>query len=188
MPIALDEWNYWHRDYQYGELGCVYDLKDSLGTVAGLHEFYRQSDLIQIANYAQTVNVIGCIKTSKTDAEFATTGIALKLYRAEWQDIPLVIGNEFGDYDVAAAISKDGKVLTISVVNPTERDCLLPVSIKGGVLPASATAWTITGPDHRAHNVPGKPRLIDAEIRNAVDITSGLPVPALGSVLYRLEM
>ena len=26
MPIAMDEWNYWHRDYVYGELGCQYNL------------------------------------------------------------------------------------------------------------------------------------------------------------------
>src|SRR5262249_20587690 len=24
IPIAMDEWNYWHRDYIYGELGCEY--------------------------------------------------------------------------------------------------------------------------------------------------------------------
>ncbi|MCB1124004.1 MAG: alpha-N-arabinofuranosidase, partial [Verrucomicrobiae bacterium] len=24
VPIAMDEWNYWHRDYYYGELGCIY--------------------------------------------------------------------------------------------------------------------------------------------------------------------
>ncbi|MGD9162489.1 MAG: hypothetical protein PVG39_29045, partial [Desulfobacteraceae bacterium] len=30
MPITMDEWNYWHRDYVYGELGCIYDLQDAL--------------------------------------------------------------------------------------------------------------------------------------------------------------
>jgi alpha-N-arabinofuranosidase len=24
IPIAMDEWNYWHREYEYGELGCIY--------------------------------------------------------------------------------------------------------------------------------------------------------------------
>ena len=49
IPIAMDEWNYWHREYVYGELGCVYDLADGLGVAAGLHEFFRQSDIIQMA-------------------------------------------------------------------------------------------------------------------------------------------
>ncbi len=187
MPIAMDEWNYWHRDYRYGELGCVYDLKDALGTVIGLHEFYRQSDLIQIANYAQTVNVIGCIKTTKTAAEFATTGIALKLYRAEWQNLPLMLEDVFGDYDIAASVSECGKVLTVSVVNPTSKDVSVGLSLKETILPRTATSWTISGPDHRARNVPGKKRQVDA-IEDVEDIASGLQVPALSSVLYRISL
>ena len=30
----MDEWNYWHREYAYGELGCVYELQDGLGIAA----------------------------------------------------------------------------------------------------------------------------------------------------------
>ncbi|HMP84806.1 MAG TPA: alpha-L-arabinofuranosidase C-terminal domain-containing protein, partial [Verrucomicrobiota bacterium] len=95
VPIAMDEWNYWHRDYVYGELGCVYDWSDGLGIAAGLHEYFRQSDLIQMAHYAQTVNVIGAIKTSKTAAELETTGLVLQLYRQHFGQIPLTVAQEF---------------------------------------------------------------------------------------------
>ena len=84
IPIAMDEWNYWHRDYVYGELGCQYDLADALGIAAGLHEYFRNSDIIHMAHYAQTVNVIGCIKTTKTAAFFDTTALPLLLYRREF--------------------------------------------------------------------------------------------------------
>jgi alpha-N-arabinofuranosidase len=50
IPIAMDEWNYWHRDYVYGELGCIYDLADGLGVAGGLHEYFRQSDIIHMAH------------------------------------------------------------------------------------------------------------------------------------------
>ena len=46
----------------------AFHLKDALGIAAGLHEYFRQSDMVFMANYAQTVNVIGCIKTSNTAA------------------------------------------------------------------------------------------------------------------------
>ena len=59
IRIALDEWNYWYGPHVYGELGTRYFLKDALGIAAGLHEYARQSDIIFMANYAQTVNVIG---------------------------------------------------------------------------------------------------------------------------------
>ncbi len=188
MPIAMDEWNYWHQDYEYGELGCVYDLRDALGTVVGLHEYYRQSDLIKIANYAQTVNVIGCIKTTKTEAGFATTGIPLMLYRAEWQPIPLVLPDQFGDYDVAASISEDGSVMTVSVVNPTDEEISVNLDVDGTRLPGTATSWTITGPGPRSRNVPGEPRVVDATRRDEVDISGGLEVPSLSSVLYRISL
>jgi len=35
VPIAMDEWNYWYRPYEYGELGCVYELRDALGVAVG---------------------------------------------------------------------------------------------------------------------------------------------------------
>lgn len=188
MPIALDEWNYWHRTYVYGELGCAYDLKDALGSVIALHEMYRQTDLIKIANYAQTVNVIGCIKTTKTDAEFDTTGIVLKTYRAQWQPIPIKLpADAYGHLDVAASKSEDGKILTVSIVNPTDKDVTLDFRVEGIQLPSRATAWTITGPNEKAHNVPGEKRLVDAK-EDSVRISNGLKAPKLSSVLYRIEL
>ncbi|MDR3111469.1 MAG: hypothetical protein LBU65_17495, partial [Planctomycetaceae bacterium] len=90
VPIALDEWNYWHKTPQiFGELGIRYDVKDGLGIAAGLHEFARQSDIYFMANYAQTVNVIGCIKTSKTNAKMETTGLVLELYRKHFGNVPV---------------------------------------------------------------------------------------------------
>jgi alpha-L-arabinofuranosidase len=64
IRIAMDEWNYWHGDYLYGELGCRYFWKDGMRIAAGLHKYFRNSDLFFMANYAQTVNVIGAIKTT----------------------------------------------------------------------------------------------------------------------------
>ena len=64
--IALDEWNYWYGANEYGELGVRYFLQDGLGVAIGLHELFRNSDLFFMANYAQAVNVIGAIKTTKT--------------------------------------------------------------------------------------------------------------------------
>ena len=89
IRIALDEWNYWYGPHVFGELGTRYFLKDALGIAAGLHEYARNSDIIFMANYAQTVNVIGCIKTSKTAAAFDTTGLVLKLYREHFGVLPL---------------------------------------------------------------------------------------------------
>ena len=91
IRIAMDEWNYWYGAEPYGQIGCPFHLKDALGIAAGLHEYARQSDIVFMANYAQTVNVIGCIKTSKTAACFDTTGLVLKLYRQHFGVTPVAV-------------------------------------------------------------------------------------------------
>ena len=133
MPIAMDEWNYWHKGYVYGELGCQYSLADALGIAAGLHEYFRNSDIIQMANYAQTVNVIGCIKTTKTAAFFDTTALPLLLYRREFGTVPLEVTGNQGDraLDVVAAKTKDGRAITIGIVNPQAKPQSMKVKFDG---------------------------------------------------------
>jgi alpha-N-arabinofuranosidase len=186
VPIAMDEWNYWHREYAYGELGCVYELADGLGVAAGLHEYFRQSDLITMAHYAQTVNVIGAIKTTKTAAEMETTGLVLQLYRAKFGQIPLVIDGDFAPLDVAAALTSDRKTLTIGVVNPTTATVDLRLLLAGREFAGSATRWHLTGPDAQAHNSPGKPRAVD--VHRWEGATAGLQAPALSCSLFELPL
>ncbi len=184
VPIAMDEWNFWHREYAYGELGCIYELQDGLGVAAGLHEYFRQSDLIQMAHYAQTVNVIGAIKTTKTAAEIETTGLVLQMYRAHYGQIPLRVEQDFTPCDVVAALTKDGKTLTIGVMNPTESEMELVPSISGATPSGSVTRWHITGPSATAHNTPGKPRLVDIQRTDGLTVTSPLRVPALSATIF----
>lgn len=186
MPITMDEWNYWHREYAYGELGCVYELQDGLGTAAGLHEYYRQSDLIHMAHYAQTVNVIGAIKTTKTAAEMETTGLVLQLYRAKFGVTPLVVDQTFGPLDVAAALSKDGKTLTLSVVNPTAGEVGVNLSPTGLAPAGPVTRWFITGAKPEDHNTPGRPRVVDIQRSDAT--VGALKVPALSATLFEIPL
>jgi alpha-N-arabinofuranosidase len=48
--------------------------------------------------------------------------------------------------DVSAALSADGKLLTIAVVNPTESAQDLDVAIQGAQLRGKGRMWRLTGP------------------------------------------
>jgi alpha-N-arabinofuranosidase len=185
IPIAMDEWNYWHREYVYGELGCVYELADGLGVAAGLHEFFRQSDIIQMAHYAQTVNVIGAIKTTKTAAEMETTGLVLQMYRNHFGEIPLRLAQEFGANDIAAALTKDGRTLTIGVMNPANVELELKTTLSGAALAGAVTRWHISGPNAEAHNTPGQQRVVDLTQTDGMPASS-LRVPPLSSTVFRI--
>ncbi|MCC5024736.1 MAG: alpha-N-arabinofuranosidase [Candidatus Synoicihabitans palmerolidicus] len=157
MPISMDKWNYWHRDYDYGELGCIYRMDDGLGTVAGLHEYYRQTDIIHLAFYAQTVNVIGAIKTSKTAAEMETTGLVLQLYRHYFGTRPITLDADGipEPLDVVAALTEDGSTLTIGIVNPTDAAVAVPVELVSGMATGEATRYVIAADSPRCAQLAG---------------------------------
>jgi alpha-L-arabinofuranosidase len=162
IRIALDEWNYWYGPDVFGEIGTRYFLKDALGIAAGLNEMARSSDMIFMANYAQTVNVIGAIKTNKTAASFETTGLVLKLYRKHFGVLPLATQSP-RSLDAMAALSPDRKTLTVTVVNPSLKAVEIKLGVKGAKLAGSGTRWQIAGNDPMAFNDPGKPAVVSIE-------------------------
>ncbi len=187
IRIALDEWNFWYGPVDFGELGTRYFLQDGLGIAAGLHEMFRQSDLFFMANYAQTVNVIGAIKTTKTEAEFETTGLVLKLYRERFGVTPVEVGGVPEPLDVVAAWTSDRSAITVGVVNPKDEAESLSLRLGGASLEESGMKWEITGPDKMAHNHPGEPRVVDIR-QAALSSVSALRIAPLSVTVFELPV
>src|SRR5208283_1269627 len=185
IRIAMDEWNYWYGPNDFGELGVRYSVQDGLGIAAGLHEFFRNSDIYFMANYAQTVNVIGAIKTTPVSAEMETTGLVLELYRRRFGVTPVEVTGAPPPLDVAAAWTADRSAVTVAIVNPTEQAQSIDLVLKGSQLTGKGMSWVISGPDRMAHNDPGRPRVVD--IRQEPYGGSQLQVPALGVAVFQLS-
>jgi alpha-N-arabinofuranosidase len=188
IQIAMDEWNYWYGNYVYGELGTQYYLKDALGVATGLHEFFRNSDLYYMANYAQTVNVIGAIKTSPTESVLDTTGQVLKLYRRHFGQIPVGVSGTIGPMDVSAALTENREKLTVAVVNPTDKEREIPIELKGTRVADKGKQWIITGPDPMAINVPGKEPQVTIVEKSVLGLSGKLAVPGYSVNIFELEI
>jgi alpha-N-arabinofuranosidase len=186
IRIALDEWNYWYGPHVFGELGTRYFLKDGLGIAAGIHEMARNSDLFYMANYAQTVNVIGAIKTNKTAATMETTGLVLALYRKHFGTLPVATESS-RTLDAMAAWTADRKTLTIAVVNTSLESVTIPLTLKGAKLTGSGTRWQMAGADPMAYNDPGKPPAIRLEEAAVKGISDKLTVAPCSVTLFALE-
>jgi alpha-N-arabinofuranosidase len=186
IRIAMDEWNYWYGPQPFGELGTRYFMKDALGIAAGLNEYSRQSDLVFMANYAQTVNVIGCIKTTRTDAAFETTGLVLKLYRGHFGTLP-VTADAAAPLDVAAAWTADRKVLTVAVVNPTLEKQDVALEVRGAKVTGTGRRWQIAHADPMAYNDPGKPPRVAIEEEKVSGSAPRLWVAPCSVTLYALS-
>jgi alpha-N-arabinofuranosidase len=185
IRICEDEWNYWYGPQVFGECGTRYFLKDALGCAAALHEFARNSDLFFMANYAQTVNVIGAIKTSKTAAALETTGLVLKLYRHHFGTIP-VATHTTPEIDAQAAWSADRQVLTIGVMNPSREPLTIPLALRGVKLSGLGRVWQIAGDDPLAFNDPEAGMKVRVEERTIEGVSDTLSVAPCSVTLFAL--
>ncbi|MCP4456358.1 MAG: alpha-L-arabinofuranosidase, partial [Planctomycetes bacterium] len=188
IRIALDEWNYWYGPHPYGELGTRYFHKDALGIARGLHEYFRNSDVYFMANYAQTVNVIGCIKTTKTDAFFAATGLPLKLYRERFGTIPVTVEGSSDALDVMAALTDDKKTLTIGVVNASWDTHQLTLDFKGLKPARTAEQWFIANENPLAYNEAEQAKTLAIQKGKRVNMTKTLEIKPLSLNLYRVPV
>jgi len=188
IQIAMTEWNYWYGPHLFGELGTRYFHKDGIGIARGLHEYYRNSDIMVMANYAQTVNVIGCIKASKTAAALETTGLVLKLYGNNYGSIPVGSASDMDALDVSAALTKDRKALTLSIVNPTDQAQQLVLDVKGVRLAGTGKLERIADSDPQAYNDPGQAPKVVIEEKQLTQVPKRLAVAPLSINLYTLPL
>ncbi|TRZ43510.1 alpha-L-arabinofuranosidase C-terminal domain-containing protein [Robertkochia solimangrovi] len=188
IKIAMDEWNYWYGPHVYGLLGTRYFLRDALGIAAGINEFSRQSDIYYMANYAQTVNVIGAIKTTPTGSWLEGTGLVLKLYRNEFGTRPVAVSGDLRPLDIAATITEDGKYLTVSVINATLQEFPVALNIEGENFKESGLRYTITGADDMIFNDEDHPENIYIEETSVTMEGNKLSVPAKSANIYKFEL
>ena len=141
-----------------------------------------------MANYAQTVNVIGAIKTTKTAAAFETTGLVLKLYRAHFATVPVEVSGAPEPLDVAAGWNEKRTALIVGVVNPTATEQRLVLNLMGMAVPETALLRQISGTNERAYNEPGKPALVVIEETAAAPFGRTITLPPMSISLYELPV
>ena len=188
IRICMDEWNYWYGPHIYGELGTRYFFRDAMGIAAGINEYSKHSDIIYMANYAQTVNVIGCIKTNTTHSVFDATGQVLKLYRHKFGFIPVEISGDFRPLDIGATLTAGGDTLTVSVVNPTWEPVEFPLSVSGAALSSEAEIWRVTAPDDMSTNEPGREPSVVISGPEKQKISSKLKVGPASITIFRIPL
>ena len=157
IPMAIDEWAY---------TGGGNNLKTSLANAMVLQEMFRHSDLIRMAGHTMAT---ASIDYTATEAALNTTGLLFRLYRDHFGTVSVPVDGDSpvpaplypvgGDQpkvnagsptfpvDVSAALTADGKSLTIAVVNPTESAQTFDLSVKGIARGGKGRMWRMTGPN-----------------------------------------
>ena len=152
VPISLDEWAY---------IGAPPNSYKVVPAYAwAFHEMFRHSDLYQLGAFTFATAMI---TEDRTDAVLSPTGLLFKMYREHFGTIPVEVsgnspqpkpiypaggdqpavnpGSNTYPLDVSAALSEDRKTLTFAVLNPSDSEQQLKLSIAGAKLASQGHLW-----------------------------------------------
>jgi alpha-N-arabinofuranosidase len=152
VPISLDEWAY---------IGAPPNSYKVVPAYAwAFHEMFRHSDLYQLGAFTFATAMIS---EDRTDAVLSPTGLLFKMYREHFGTIPVGVsgdspqpkpiypaggdqpavnpGSDTYPLDVSAALSDDRKTLTFAVLNPSDSEQRMKLSIKGATLSSQGHVW-----------------------------------------------
>lgn len=186
LRLAIDEWGI-VRDWNptpdgpgLGPFEHYYPLGDALAAARALQELIRSADVVEMANWAQTVNVIGAIKTSRNFAVLDSVGHVLALYRAQvgGKLLPVKLSAGAPVDAVAVLDPKTGRIAFGLVNYSARREVALSFVPAAGTLASRARGWRINGPTLEAISIPGGPQVITTEALPAVDLEQAVRLPA----------
>jgi alpha-N-arabinofuranosidase len=196
VPIAIDEW---------ALTRVPQSMKLTLANALVFHEMFRHTDLIVMAGHTMGT---ASIEFNATDAALNPTGLLFQLYRDHFGTVPVEItgnspppppkypvggdqpqvnaGSPTYPVDVSAALSADGKRLTLAVVNPTESVQQLRLTIAGIDLKGNGRGWHLTAPSLEATTGLTKH---EAEVKETsmTEIPAALDVPPISIHIYEFE-
>ena len=152
VPIAIDEWAY------FG--GGPNSYKTVPAYAWAFHEMFRHSDVFQMGAFTFATAMMS---ENRTEATLNPTGLLFKMYRDHFGTIPVEVSGDSpqpkpafpagGDQpavnpgsptyplDVVAAFSDDRKLLTIAVLNPSDSEQSVHLTINGTKLASAGKLW-----------------------------------------------
>ncbi|NWJ52992.1 MAG: hypothetical protein HXX14_19235 [Bacteroidetes bacterium] len=135
LKIAIDEWGIWDLNSGKGtgdyNMEYSYNWAHSLAVGKFLNLFQRNADIIGLATWAQTVNVLAPIMTNKSDSYRQTIYTPLQAYRQYTlkNNLPLDVNSPALErllkaVDATASISDDQKEIVLTVLNLSENEIM----------------------------------------------------------------
>jgi len=187
IRLCIDEWGIvreWNPSPDacgVGSFEHYYTIGDAVAVARALHELLRSADVVGMAMWPQTVNVLGAIKTTRNHAALDAVGHVLALYRAHMNGTLAPLNVSAGaTVDAVAALDKKTGTLSLGLINfSPNQDATVNLRLGGGAKAEAATAWRINGPTLGSFNSPGKPEEVTtAKLAEPVALDRPILLPA----------
>ncbi|UWZ81909.1 alpha-L-arabinofuranosidase C-terminal domain-containing protein [Occallatibacter riparius] len=194
---------------EYAYTGGQTDLKLALAYAMVLNEMLRETDFLRMTAFTMGVSTLDFNQTAAT---LNTNGLLFKLYGELLGSgsIPVALtGNSpqsvptqhmIGDLprtsagsptyplDMFAALSADRKFLTLAVVNATDFEQRLDLSVNGLRLSGNAKLWRMTGKTLDAANKVGQPPQVEVKESAVSGAPSTLAVAPISVEIFRFPV
>lgn len=194
---------------EYAYTGGQTNLKLALAYAMVFNEMLRETDFLRMTAFTMGTSTLDL---SQTAATLNTNGLLFKLYGEHLGtgSIPVALtGNSpqptpaqhiVGDMprssagsptyplDMLAAVSADGKFLTLAVVNATDAEQNFNLNIRGASQNGGATIWQMTGKDLDAANRVGQPPQVQVKQTEIGEAPTKLSVSPISVNFYRFPV
>ncbi len=195
VPIALDEWAYMG--------GGPNSYKVVPAYAWAFHEMFRHSDLYQLGAFTFATAMMS---ESRTDAVLNPTGLLFKLYREHFGTIPVEVsgnspqpkpifpaggdqpavnpGSDTYPLDVSAALSEDHETLTFAILNPSDTEQRVKLSIIGAKLSNQGHLWRMAPSTIDAVNTVGRKPEVEVQEQGITSVPDTISVPPYSVSIY----
>jgi alpha-N-arabinofuranosidase len=195
VPIAIDEWAY---------IGGVPNSYKVVPAYAwAFHEMFRHSDMYRLGAFTFATAMMS---ESRTDAVLNPTGLLFKMYREHFGAIPVQVsgdspqpkpvypaggdqpavnpGSDTYPLDVSAALSDDRKRLTFAVLNPSDSEQQLKLSINGAKLSSQGHLWRMAPSSVDATITVGQKPGVEVQEQPLTSMLDSVSVPPFSVSIY----
>jgi alpha-N-arabinofuranosidase len=202
--LSIDEYSYGGGG---GQRGGGPNLKSALAYGMLLNEWMRHSDYLTMGARTMGTSALDITPTAST---YNTIGLTYKMYGEQFPGtIPVALagnspqpatnpnyadepkvrsGSPTYPLDMFAALTPDHKALIVSVVNATEKDQKVDLSVTGTKLAGASKAWILSGSNLDAANRVGEPEQVQVKETSLANAPSSITVAPYTVSIYRFSV
>src|SRR5215204_657213 len=200
--IAYDEWNVWYRTGNREKLEEIYNFEDALAMGMFFNTFFRNADIVKMANLAQMVNVIAPIMTNAQGLFLQPIYFPIVEYGRQrsntaldaWVSSPMFRipqrPQAAAYLDVSATYNARTREVYLNVLNKS-KDKDIPASIEnsGGSWASGPVAiWQMNHPDLKATHTFGDDQKVRPKTFSAPLSGGQYTFPAHSLTILRLKL
>jgi alpha-L-arabinofuranosidase len=202
--LSIDEYSYGGGG---GQRGGGPNLKSALAYGMLLNEWMRHTDYLTMGARTMGTSALDITPTAST---YNTIGLTYKMYGEQFPGtIPVALegnspqpatnpnyadepkvrsGSPTYPLDMFAALTPDRKTLILSVVNATEKEQKVDMSVTGTKLAGAAKAWILSGSNLDAANRVGEPEQVQVKETSLANAPSSITVAPYTVSIYRFPV